>query len=180
MRIFAYCTASAIEAVESATCVEALTSPPMRVADFNPAWLEGHDLLYFRLHGVRGSSAWFGDADLPALVPAQVRVADLGGAVVVAANCWGAENARMVQALYEAGASVVIAGGGLNLAAAGKVVGTDLLVQWVIRMLRVGLRIEQALRVARVRLALTGWRESDRDAARFKIVRRGEDGKQTI
>jgi len=76
----------------------------------------------------------------------------------------------MVTALYKAGASVVIAGPGENLALGERVVGTDLLVQWVIRGMRWGMRARRALDVARVRLALTAWRRSDRDAMGFGVA----------
>ena len=173
MRIFAYCTESARRAVRAATGTEPLTSPPARAANFNPAWLEGHDLLYFRLHGKVGRRGWYNDDGVIALAPVHVGLARLGGAVVVVANCYGAQS-PLVRAFYDAGARAVIGGGGENLAAAQKVVGTDLLVQWVIRMMRLGANVRRALKVARLRLWLTGWRASDRDAARFSLL--GGDG----
>jgi len=141
----------------------------MIAAQFDPQWLEGHDLLYFRLHGLPGQVGWFGDNGLLALTRVHVDVADLGGAVVVVANCYSADNDPMVDALRRAGSEAVIAGPGPNLAAGNKIVGTDLLVQWIIRGLRVGMGPRKALAVARMRLGLTAWRASDRDARGFRI-----------
>jgi hypothetical protein len=172
MNVFAYCTRAAREAVGAAVDASPLTSPPMRASRFDPQWLEGYDLLYFRLHGKPHSTAWYNDEGTMSLAPIQVARADLGGAVVVAATCYGAENGAMVRAFYEAGAALVIAGPGENVAAAERVVGVDLLVQWVIRLMRLGAGVERALQAARWRLRLTGWRASDRDAAQFAVVGR--------
>jgi len=183
MRVFAYCTESAKRAVGAATGTEPLTSPPTRASTFDPQWLEGYDLLYFRLHGKPGSSSWYNDDGVMALAPIQVQRADLDGAVVVAANCYGAENAQMMEAFYRSGARAVIAGPGENLAAAERVVGADLLVQWVRRLMRLGAGVERALQVARVRLKLTGWRASDRDAAQFAVIstyRREDNEDETV
>lgn len=179
MEIFAYCTEAAREAVGAATGVDPLTSPPMRASQFNPQWLEAHDLIYFRLHGMAGRSGWFGDGGegFPlALTPVQVRAANLSGAVVVVANCYGDEDDAMIEALYDAGAIAVIAGPGENAAAANKVVGTDLLVQWIIRAMRIGMAVERALDLARARLIFSLWRAADRDARAFKIVSPKEGG----
>ena len=178
MRIFAYCTLLARDAVRAATGVEPLTSPPMVAANFSPDWLEGHDLLYFRLHSLRnrGVKGWYGEDEHGlhfALAEAEILAADVGGAVVVVANCYGGDGDPMITALYRAGAAAVIAGGGVNVAAANRVVGTDLLVQWIIRGLQWEMTLERALKVAKVRLSLTAWRESDRDARQFGIVERG-------
>ena len=167
----------------SATGVEPITSPPHDVITFVPGWMEGgadgrYDLLYFRLHGQKDreggqeGAAWYGDWGFRALSADRILEADLGGAVAVVANCYGGDGDPMVAALYRSGCAAVIAGGGVNVGARFKVVGTDLLVQWVIRMMRIGFGIERALRWARARLVLSGWRASDRDAARFEVVRR--------
>jgi len=183
MRVFAYCTALAESAVKAATGVEPITSPPMTAANFSPEWLEGHDLLYFRLHSLRnrGIKGWFGEgwSGLQfALSETQVLAADLGGAIVVVANCYGGDGDPMIAALYKAGARAVIAGKGPNVAAARRVVGTDMLVRWVIRGLEWRMPLEGALKLAQVRLLATAWRISDRDARQFEIVTRitGQDG----
>jgi len=178
MHVFAYCTALARNAVRAATGVEPITSPPMIAGNFSPEWLEDHDLLYFRLHSLRnrGVKGWFGEDENGlafALSEAQVLVANLGRAIVVVANCYGGDGDPMIEALYRAGASAVIAGRGPNVAAARRVVGTDMLVRWVIRGLEWRMSLEGALVLAQTRLLATSWRESDRDARQFKIVERG-------
>lgn len=175
MRVFAYCTALARDAVRAATGVEPITSPPMTAANFSPDWLEGHDLLYFRLHSAwnRGIKGWFGESCEGlhfALSEAQILAADLAGSVIVVANCYGGNGDPMITALYRAGAGAVVAGTGQNIAAAKRVIGTDLLVRWVIQGLCVGISLRRALAVAKVRLAFTAWRRSDRDALAFGII----------
>jgi len=177
MHVFAYCTALAHTAVRAATGVEPITSPPMIAGNFSPEWLEGYDLLYFRLHSLRnrGVRGWFGEDRNGlqfALSETQVLVADLGGAVVIVANCYGGDGDPMIAALYKAGASAVIAGKGPNVAAARRVVGTDMLVRWVIRGLEWRMSLGGALQLAKTRLLATAWRGSDRDARQFEIIRR--------
>ena len=189
MKVFAYCTEVAEKSVARATGVRPLTSPPLFAETLNPRSLEGHDLLYFRLHAFEGSGMWFGEGPevaklsramhgaairkWPALDRLHFIEANLGGAVVVLANCYGASS-PLVRDIYKAGASVVIAGPGSNYAAGNRVIGTDLLVQQVIRGLRAGKSIKKALRRARMRLLLTAWRKPDRDALGFKIIRYGD------
>ena len=171
MRVCAYCTASARRAVRAATGVMPISSPPVLAATFDPRRLAGHDLLYFRLHGKPGAKAWYNDAGAAALTEDQVLSVDLGGAVAVVANCYG-DQGPMARALYTAGASAVIAGLGSNYAGARRVVGTDLLVRWVILGLRMGMDVERALGLARMRLRMSSWRASDRDAAQFAVLGR--------
>jgi len=172
MKIFAYCTATARAAVRAATGVKPRTSPPLTANVFDSQWLTGYDLLYFRLHGHKSfPTLMFGDGQIPALIAGQIRAADLGGAIVVIANCYGTES-PLVQAFYAAGASAVIAGYGPNIAAGNRVVGTDLLVKWLIRGLQMRLPVKRALAVAKARLLATSWRAADRDAREFTIMRR--------
>jgi hypothetical protein len=139
--------------------------------------MEGYDLLYFRLHRIPGRVGWFGEGKegkTPlALARSQVEAANLGGAVAVVANCYGADD-PMVESLYLAGARAVIAGSGPNLAAGNRVVGTDLLVQWLIWGLWMGWSAGRALEVARGRLLLSAWRAADRDAFKFKVIKKKE------
>lgn len=173
MRVFAYCVESAREAVQRATGVEPRTSPPLTADRFEPAWLEGHDLLYFRLHGLQLiADVWYNDARVAALYKGTVMQAHLGGAIVVVGNCHGAEQPAFVQTFYQAGAGAVIAGYGENVAAKKRVVGTDLLAQWLIGGLKAGLPLGYALLGAKARLAATVFRKSDRDAIGFRIVER--------
>lgn len=169
MRVFAYCVRSAKRAVREAVGVDPITSPPTTAPHFNPLWLEGNDLIYFRLHGAKGFSSWFNDHGGLALDIAAVEIADLGGAVVVVANCYGASD-PMIQALYMAGASTVIAGEGPNYGGRGYAIGTDLLTMWLRRGLELGISVPTSLAIARARLAMTAWRKSDRDAMAFRVM----------
>jgi len=171
MRVFAYCTASARRAVRAATGVVPISSPPALAGTFEPRWLEGHDLVYVRLHGRPGGRGWYNDDGGISLLQHQVAAADLSGAVVVVANCYG-DRGPMVEALCAAGAAAVIAGSGPNYAGAKRVVGADLLVRWMILGMRMGLDVDRALSLARMRLRVSGWRASDRDAARFTVLGR--------
>lgn len=150
------------------------TSPPYTASTFPSAYLAGHDLLYFRLHIMpHFPLAWFGEEAggrlIPALDERHLEDVDLGGAVVVVASCHGIGH-PLVEMLYSAGASAVIAGAGDNTAAAKRVVGTDLLVKWLILGLRRRMKLGQALRLAKMRLTMTAWRASDRDALKFEIL----------
>ena len=175
MKVFAYCTQPAKRAVQRATGVEPLTSPPYAAGNFLPQYLEWHDLLYFRLHGDRGTpGTWWGENRAgnryDALTLSLVNQASLRGAVVVVANCYGADDDPMVGAFYRSGASFVIAGPGPNYAAGSRVIGTDLLVMWLIRFMNWGAEVERALQWAKARLLMTGWRTTDRDALAFRII----------
>jgi hypothetical protein len=176
MRIWAYCTAPAARSVAEATGVTPVTSPPATASNITSAALEGHDLLYFRLHGMNADvAAWFGESEtgsiVPALEPCHVRGADLGGAAVVVANCFGFETLHRWP-FYQSGASAVIAGPGPNYAARNRVVGADKLVRGLIAGLREGQTVERALAIARRALLFTCWRATDRDARQFEILTR--------
>lgn len=130
MNVFAYCAASFREATRRAAGVEPLTCPPASAESFEPSWLEGQDFLYFDLHGEPGEAFWRGDGGIVALTDAQIAQADLGGAVVFAANCYLADqDSPMMDALLEAGARYVIGGEGQNWAGQRTVYGASLLGQ---------------------------------------------------
>ena len=174
MQVFAYCTLLAREAVEAATGVEPLTSPPYTTGTFLTTRLMGHDLLYFRLHiAPHFPLTWFGEGLGGKLIAAldkhHLEDVDLGGATVVVANCYGIGH-PLVEMLHGAGAGAVVAGAGPNLAAAKRVVGVDLLVKWLIWGLRHGMKLERAMWLARARLAMTAWRAARRDARKLKTL----------
>jgi hypothetical protein len=175
LRIWAYCTVPARRSVAEATGIEPLTSPPMTAVEFEPGWMEGHDLLYFRLHGLNEATLWFGEGrdgnHCLALTDSQIKQADLDGAVAVIGNCYGARS-PMVKALYQAGASAVIAGSGENYAAGQRVIGADKLAREVIDGLRRGRSVTRALYIARLKLFMTVWRAADRDALEFRVIER--------
>ena len=169
LKIGAYCTRSARFAVWRATGVIPITSPPAHTGTFQPTWLEGFDLLYFRLHGNEQGTVWFGDMGVPAITAAQILQADLEGTVVVVGNCFG-DKGPVTKALFTAGAKTVIAGPGKNIAARERVVGVDLLVRNLIRSFRRHKTVDQAIRDSKRRLCFTSWRYSDRDAAQFNVL----------
>lgn len=117
MNVFSYCCASFAESSRRAVGASSLLSPPVSSASFDPAWLEGHDLIYLDLHGEPGEAFWRGDGRIIALTADQVLQADLGRAVVFATNCYLADaGSPMMEALLEAGARYVIGGEGPNWA----------------------------------------------------------------
>jgi hypothetical protein len=175
LEIWAYCTVPACASVAEATGVEPVVSPPMLASGFNPRWLAARDLIYFRLHGTMDQTVWYGEGEhggkYVALTINQLREAELGGAVVLVANCYGA-GSPMIAELYRAGAAAVIAGEGPNYAAGSRVIGTDKLARGLIAGLRRGWPVGRALAAAKVKLAVTAWRGADRDALGFRIIER--------
>ena len=175
MRITAYCTAPARGAVQAALGVFPFTSPPMTVSTIEAALWQQADLMYFRLHGQRGvTGLWYGELPDGSLTPAlDIRdgiKTSMIGTVVVIANCYAYDDSSL-QGFYRAGVEAVIAGAGQNWAAQGdEVVGTDLLVRWIAKGLRMGLPARGALGLAKSVLWLTRYRLADRDAREFQIV----------
>jgi len=90
------------------------TSPPITFDDFDPSVLEGHSLIYLCLHGLSGQDYLYGDEYATALSGDQIRSANLGGAIVYNAGCWGI--GPISDALLAAGASTVIADSDANWA----------------------------------------------------------------
>ena len=125
--------------------VTPLTSPPIFMANFDPALLAGHDLIYFKLHGLAGQPYWYGDNAATACSAEQLGKADIEGAFVFAANCYGGAKAPMVQALLDAGAVCVATGEGVNYAGQKIAAGADLIGKAWRRMLRAGASAEVAL-----------------------------------
>ena len=182
MRIFAYCTQPAAAMVEKAVGVRPLVSPPLRAAMLDPVQLEGYDFLYFRLHGdPRIPDEWLGESHTRELVPAiwrnQIMTADLSGAVVLLANCYGASS-PMAQEMYRSGAAVVIGGYGPNYAAGKSLRGADLLAKWLLAGLRNDFPPRAALILAKGKLAMTAHRRSTRDTLKFKIINRSNSNEQ--
>ncbi len=159
---------------------EPVLSPPTTIDSFDPTWLSGHDIVYFRLHGFVGVQKWFGmDREwqlVPAVDASQLAEARMGGALVIVANCETLDS-PMLDALFAGGAGMVIAGGGQNYAARDAVIGADKLAQWIIRGVKRGLSVEKALLMGKARLALTAWRPADLDAMAFRLVKGGVDAK---
>ena len=188
MNVFACCIHPARVAVQKATGVEPLCCPPVTAESFDPLWLEGHDLLYFRLHGFQDRhDVWYGEhpdmkktvpaalwaasiQHYPALAAKTVERADVSGSIVVIANCYGADNPVFAGAFYTSGAIAVIAAPGTNFAAGSDVIGADSLVKTLIDNLQRGMDTRKALAWAKTNLLFTAWRAADRDALGFRIV----------
>lgn len=174
MNVFAYCTFPARTAVETAVGAEPFTSPPHTIQTVGKSFANA-DFIYFRLHGTpKVRQVWFGETDKGGLVAAfdmsnLVGVTLKRSPVVLIANCFGDQSA-LVQALYDAGASAVIAGDGPNYAAGKRVIGTDKLASLLLSLLKRGYEIGTAVKLAKARLLLTSWRSADKDAARFRII----------
>lgn len=168
MRVFACCAASFHRSVRRAAGVEPLLSPPVDLAAFQPGWLGGFGLLYFKLHGLAGQPYWYGDGWLTALSVDAIRQADLSGAVVFVANCF-LEESPMLPALLSAGARAVIGGSGPNYARSAAVDGADLLGLWLRRGLMAGFPVRQAFGLAKERLRFNWQSPAVRDALAFKL-----------
>lgn len=179
MKVLAYCTLPSKKVVAEAAGVEPVTSPPLTIQDFDPAQLSGADIVYFRLHGLRLiPGRMFGESETGDLVAAigqeQIEQADLSGAIVILANCYGAES-PMVESFYKAGAATVIAGSGQNYASKERVTGVDLLARWIIGGLREGLALHLAIATAKARLALSAFRYASRDTLEFEIMEKTDE-----
>lgn len=158
MQVFAYCAEQFEKSTSKAAGVKPITCPPVNATSFQPAWLEGKRLLYFDLHtGRPGADYWLGDFGVIALTAQQVREADLGDAVVFALNCYLADSdSPMLDALLDAGASLVIGGDGQNWAGARRnLYGAALLGLWFRRLFLAGMNPLKALAWAKKRLGLS-------------------------
>jgi len=177
MKVFAYCSQSAAESTRKAAGVEPVTCPPTKAGDFDLAQLEGQDFIYFDLHGAPGGDTWRGDKRTIALREAQIRSANLKGAVVFATNCHlGDANSPMLTALLDAGATYVVAGDGLNWAGAATVMGAARLGQ-LFRIALAFMDARRALTAAKMgvqRLWLRGQRGIVQDTLGFKLFYRPE------
>jgi hypothetical protein len=180
MRIFAYCCLSFSESVQKATGVVPVTCPPLSAFGgqgldrFPVCALEGHDLIYFKLHGLPGQPYWYGDDMTSAVTSDQLRAADLSGTVVFVANChlWHrgkkGKGQPMLDALLDAGAEAVVGGGGENFGKRTKVYGADLLGKWFVMAYRLCGSALTSFYVAKARVSL----EDDfgaQDALGFKL-----------
>jgi hypothetical protein len=140
--------------------------------NFDISKLQGHDFLYFKLHGWPDQPYWYGDNWTTALKAEQLTAAELGGATVFVANCYLPES-PMLPALLSAGARAVVGGAGLNYAAVFSLVGADLLGYHFRQALKLGLAVTAAFRVAKwLMRKRTG--QAAEDARAFKLWRPGD------
>lgn len=173
MSRFCFCAASLKRSAAAVAGVVPLTSPPVSLADFDPHHLEGHALLFFKLHGQLGDSFWYGDGAVAACSAEQLGQARLSGALVFAANCWGGPASPMVQALLAAGAASVVTGEGVNYAGVNQVDGADVIGFAWARLVQAGLPADRALELGKTLARLKRPRLAA-DIASFSLV--GEPG----
>ena len=169
--------------------MQPLTCPPVSAADFDPAWLAGHDFLYFDLHGAAGEPFWYGNGEIIALTAGQIQKVPLNGAVVFAVSCWLAdEDSPMMEALLEAGARYVIGGDGRNWGGQRRLYGASLLGMWMRSLMAIGVHPLGALAGAKRRLELQlaaekmlrrrELAEAARDTLQFRAYYRRQDGEK--
>ena len=126
MKIFCYAARSLARSAAVMAGVKPLTSPPFFLRDFDPLWLTGRQLIFFKLHGVAGQPYWYGDGMATAISAQQISSVRLAeGALVFVASCYGGPDAPMVRALLGAGAAAVVTGTGPNYAGKNKLEGAD-------------------------------------------------------
>lgn len=179
MRTLAMCCASFKSSVRRAAGVEPILSPPVTMELADGLALSGYDFYYFKLHGLAGERYWYGDNWITAISAGQLARVKMPGAVVFVAGChlYGAEGAPMLDVLFDAGASVVVGGEGLNFAQVYGVKGADLLGRHFRLLVSYGLRPGLAFRTAKALLrAARPWaRGDDRmaldDALGFRMFR---------
>lgn len=77
-------------------------------------WMEDMPLIYFNLHGFEGDLGWYGQGyeawgatNIPAILPEDLELLDLSGAIVLASVCWS-HGSAMETALMDAGAECFI------------------------------------------------------------------------
>lgn len=173
--VFAYCCRSFAVAARSAAGVDPVTCPPASAATFVPSALEGHDLIYFDLHGHPGDPAWYGDDKIIALQAEQLAGVDLGRAVVFAVNCFLAdENSPLMDALLSAGARYVIGGDGPNWGPdRGPLYGAPLLGKWIRRCMGLGMDPLRGLKLGKMAVRLR--RRASADTLAFRAYCRKDD-----
>jgi hypothetical protein len=96
---------------------------------------------------------------------------------VVIANCYGSQS-TLPHLFYRAGAGHVIAGPGPNFAAGRRVIGTDKLVENIIKGIGRGWSPHNALKWAKAILMFGSWiRQADKDTLEFRIIERKDETK---
>lgn len=136
---FVYCGQAWQKAAALTALRIPITSPPVTAENFNPTWMEGKPLLYFKLHGYEDDQDWYGlDArghKPTALTPDLVQRADLTGAIVLAVVCYST-GSKMEAAFLEAGAIAFFGSPGELLAREDTVDEADLLAQQILSLAR--------------------------------------------
>lgn len=138
--------------------------------------MSGARLVYLCLHGLEGQDYLWGDNWANAMAAEQIAQADLRGAVVYLAVCWGV--GPISAAFLEAGASAVIADEDKNYTGVLAPTGANGLGRLVLRGLRRGETAEVALARARDQYARQA--RDARDLALLGSYRLLGDGAATI
>jgi hypothetical protein len=167
MRVKAFCAQSLRLSVKKAAGVDPITCPPVDLRTFRSSILGPCDFLYLKLHGLPHQGYWYGDGSTTACSRYQVASCHLQGAVVFAANCFLHES-PMLAALFDAGASAVIGGYGLNFAGRTTLVSADIIGAGLRRGLSAGLSPAAALYLAKAVLLFSPGR-GKRDALAFRV-----------
>jgi len=151
---FVYCGQAWRKAAALTALRIPITSPPITAVTFDPAWMEGKPLLYFKLHGYEDVQDWYGldfHGERPiALTPDLVRQADLTGAIVIAVVCYGAGR-EMEAAFLEAGAIAFFGSTDEVLAREDTVEEGDLLAQQILSLARKSQNLQDVLAQAKER-----------------------------
>lgn len=170
MRIYALCAASFAESVRRAAGAAPALSPPVTLDTFNPASIEGHHLLYIKLHGLPNHPRWYGDRWKPAISAQQIASANLSGTVVFAATCHlytiranQLVPGPMLQALFSTNARAIVGGPNANAATRDRVAGADLLGMYLRRLLSLRLPPSTAFKLARSCVRASRHTTSDTD-----------------
>lgn len=174
MIVKAFCAQEFRLSVRKAAGIPPITCPPLDMTWFTPEILGPCDFLYLKLHGLPEQGYWYGDHWTTACSRHQVASCHLEGAVVFAANCFLFES-PMLAALFEAGASAVIGGYGLNFAGRTSLVSADIIGAGFRRGLSAGLSPGTALTLAKTVLLFSRGR-GKQDALAFRLFEHPEKG----
>lgn len=120
----ALCLARLARPVEKMAGTVPLTAPPVSMGGYDPADFAQARLVFFILHGLLGNGFWYGDNALLVLSASLVERLPLKDALVFCGPCYGGGKSPMVEALFRAGASVVVTGTGKNITPVTLTLGT--------------------------------------------------------
>ncbi|MBN1315458.1 MAG: hypothetical protein JXA42_08320 [Anaerolineales bacterium] len=149
MKTIALCAQSYLKSVRRAAGVEPITFPPLTIDTFAPSQLENIDLLYLKFHGLPQQPYLYAGRYITAISAEQLAAANLNRTVVFGAVCHLPQT-PIIQALFQAGARVVVAGDGVNYGSSSRLYGADLLGYYFRRFLACKLPSDRALALARL------------------------------
>lgn len=138
---------------------------------FDVRMLEGRDLIYVCLHGLRNQPYLYGDRFETAISSEQIRTANLGGAVVYMAGCFG--DGPVADAFLEAGASAIVGDSDTTWAGTWLPLGSNRLGRLFVRGMRSGGDADYAYRFARERFGETSTDVRDRAILDTVTIRYG-------